>query len=429
MSYSRQVIDLPFFYGQCCIFENKINIASMLEKLRHLFLHQRALHKQYRLTLIRRTVNRFFFIGMVASPVSAAHIWLFSQYQATTAAEAQWRTGLLVYHFALMIAAAVLALIAWHCRQRPVAPGILRFTYWLGFITVLLAGVVVVTVDQLVTPAVTPFLIACTVIGVLFLMPPWHATVICSVLYVCFYYAVGITQTDPEILLSNRVNGLTATGVALALLLIQWRNTTVQLNQESRIQEQQALLEDSNRRLQRLATEDELTGLANRRLFNLLVKEELVLQQRHGRPPSLILLDIDHFKKVNDEYGHLTGDEVLKSLAAILRNSVRSSDLVCRWGGEEFAILLRHSSAQKAAEVAENLRRKVEEATFQVNGKPIRITISLGISEFDHSREEALDEAYQRADHALYSAKNNGRNQVQTSPATQTTKKTEVPVV
>lgn len=400
----------------------------MLKKLRHLFLHQHALHKQYRLTLIRKTVNRFVFIGLVASPVSAAHIWLFSLYQASTAAEAQWRTGLIIYHTALMITAAMLGLIAWYCRQGHASATMLRMTYWFGFMTVLLAGVVAVAIDQLVTPAVTPFLIACMVIGALFLMPPGHAAIISSMLYISFYIAIGQTQADPEILLSNRVNGLTAAGVALGLLLIQWRQTTVQLNQETRIQEQQALLEDSNRRLQRLATEDELTGLANRRLFNLLVKEELVLQQRHGRPPSLILLDIDHFKEVNDVYGHLAGDDVLKSLAAILRGSVRSSDLVCRWGGEEFAILLRQSSVQKAAEVAENLRRTVAEATFKAHDIPISITISLGVSEFDHTRPDALDEAYQRADHALYRAKNSGRNQVQTSLVPQTTRTTNAPI-
>ena len=415
MSNSRQVIDLPFFYGHGCILENKIKFTTMLKQLRHLFLQQQALYEQYRHKLIRKTVNRFIFIGMVASPVSAAHVWLFWHYSPVTQAEFQWRTGLISYHATLMVTTALLGLMAWTCQKKPDSSQLLRVTYWFGFITVLLAGVVVVSIDQLVTPAVTPYLIACTVIGALFLMPPWHAATISAVLYGSFHYAIGLTQTDPEILLSNQVNGLTATGLAFGLLLIQWRSHIIQLNQEDRIQEQQSLLEDSNRRLQRLATEDELTGLANRRLFNLLVKEELVLQQRHGRPPSLILLDIDHFKKVNDRYGHLTGDEVLKSLARVLKGAVRNSDLVCRWGGEEFAILLRHSSASKAAEVAENLRQKVAAATFTVDGIPIKLTISLGISEFDYNRENALEEAYQRADHALYRAKNSGRNQVQTS--------------
>ena len=415
MSNSRQVIDLPFFYGHGCTLENKIIIVAMLEKFQRFLLQQKSLYEQYRYTLIRKTVNRFLYIGMVASPVSAAHVWLFSQYIPTTLAESQWRTGLIGYHATLMVAAGLLGLLAWLCRKKQDTSPLLRFTYWFGFLTILLAGVVVVSIDQLVTPAVTPYLIACTVIGALFLMPPWHAAAISAMLYGSFHYAIGLTQTDPEILLSNQVNGLTATGLALGLLLIQWRSTTVQLNQEVQILEQQALLEDSNRRLQRLATEDELTGLANRRLFNLLVKEELVLQQRHGRPPSLILLDIDHFKKVNDRYGHLIGDEILKSLALLLKSSVRTSDLVCRWGGEEFAILLRHSTASKATEVAENLRQKVAATTFTVNEIPIKLTISLGISEFDHARENALEEAYQRADHALYRAKNSGRNQVQTS--------------
>lgn len=420
MSHSRQVIDLPFFYGHGCSLEIKVKMTIMLEKFRRLFLQQQALYKQYRHALIRKTVNRFIFIGMVASPVSAAHVWLFWQYSPVTQAESQWRIGLINYHAALMVTAALLGVMAWTCQKKSDAVPLLVGTYWFGFITVLLAGVTVVAVDQLVTPAVTPYLIACTVIGALFLMPPWQAAILCVALYGSFHFAIGLTQTDPEILLSNQVNGLTATGLAFGLLLIQWRSNIIQLNQEDRIQEQQSLLEDSNRRLQRLATEDELTGLANRRLFNLLVKEELVLQQRHGRPPSLILLDIDHFKEINDRYGHLTGDEILKMLAEVLKSAVRTSDLVSRWGGEEFAILLRHSSHHKAAEVAENLRQKVAETPFTVGAIPITLTISLGISEFDHAGETALEEAYQRADHALYQAKNNGRNQVQTTYLNQT---------
>lgn len=388
-------------------------LATLLEMIRRAYLHQQTLYQQFRNTLIRNTVQRFIYVGMVASPVSAAHVWLFWDYLPATPAESQWRDGLITYHAALMIISALLGLAAWACRRKPDSSPWLPITYWFGFTTVLSAGVVVVAIDQLVTPAVTPYLIACTVIGALFLMPPWQAAVVSIILYACFHFAIDLTQSDPETLLSNQVNGLTATGVAFGLLLIQWRSTIIQLRQEVRIKEQQTLLEDSNRRLQRLATEDELTGLANRRLFNLLVKEELVLQQRHGRPPSLVLLDIDHFKEVNDRYGHLTGDEVLKALATTLTNSVRTSDLVCRWGGEEFAILLRHSTIGKATDVAENIRKKVAATTFTVNGIPIKLTVSLGISGFECNSENALEEAYQRADSALYRAKDNGRNQVQ----------------
>ncbi len=164
-----------------------------------------------------------------------------------------------------------------------------------------------------------------------------------------------------------------------------------------------------------LAIRDDLTGLYNRREMKRLMDEEIERYQRYGHPLSLTLLDIDHFKRVNDTYGHPVGDQVLNKLAQIIRESIRSVDRPIRYGGEEFAIILPETPEHEAYKVAERLRENVATGEFVCELKDetlesILITISLGIAELpgDAAHPKALVNA---ADQALYSAKNNGRNQ------------------
>ena len=157
------------------------------------------------------------------------------------------------------------------------------------------------------------------------------------------------------------------------------------------------------------ANTDELTGILNRRSFTSFVEYEFTKAKTRSEPFSLIIVDIDYFKIVNDQYGHLMGDEVLKSLSEIMSQSFRSADKVCRWGGEEFAILLPNTSITNAMTVAEKLRKKVEQDSFRHQLIQIKYTISLGISE-SLSSDKSVDDIIRRADEALYLAKNENRN-------------------
>ena len=166
--------------------------------------------------------------------------------------------------------------------------------------------------------------------------------------------------------------------------------------------------------LSELAIRDELTGLYNRRELNRLLAEEANRSQRFGRPTALVMLDIDHFKVVNDTYGHQVGDEVLRWIGQMLREHVRSVDRPARYGGEEFTIILPETPGDEAFAVAERLRQGVAAHPFtlsQDDGPALRIpiTISLGVAELpsDADVEEALIEM---ADQALYEAKRRGRN-------------------
>lgn len=162
---------------------------------------------------------------------------------------------------------------------------------------------------------------------------------------------------------------------------------------------------------QRLASTDTLTGLFNRRAFTERFEHA---REKSGMPTSLLLLDVDHFKRVNDTRGHDVGDIVLKRVAQLLRSMGRKRDIVGRWGGEEFVVGLPGSPESGARIVAERLRRAIAEKPVETtHGDPIAVTASIGVATMLHGLE-SLDELIQRADKALYSAKERGRNRVET---------------
>ena len=158
------------------------------------------------------------------------------------------------------------------------------------------------------------------------------------------------------------------------------------------------------------ATLDALTNLNNRRQFETRLKQEIAITKRQNNPLCAMMIDIDFFKKVNDTYGHASGDEVLRTVASIIKAQLRESDIPARYGGEEFAVLLPYTHIDEAKIVGERLRRAVEETTVQLDSLNINVTISMGLAEF--TQNETGEELFERADKALYEAKEGGRNRV-----------------
>jgi diguanylate cyclase (GGDEF)-like protein len=167
------------------------------------------------------------------------------------------------------------------------------------------------------------------------------------------------------------------------------------------------MLRERNEELERLSASDSLTGLSNRRVLTQRLAEELLRSQRQNHSFTVLMLDVDHFKKYNDAHGHPAGDEVLKRVANILRTSTRAGDCTARYGGEEFAVLLSGKGAEAAMQLAERIRERVAEEEFPAG----RITISAGIAEFPHHGHTA-EAVISSADEALYEAKREGRNRV-----------------
>ena len=163
-------------------------------------------------------------------------------------------------------------------------------------------------------------------------------------------------------------------------------------------------------RVKQMAYRDGLTGLFNRRHFENRLGEEIGRAQRYGQKISMLMIDIDHFKLVNDDFGHLIGDDVLRQTASVFLRQLRKVDVVCRYGGEEFAIILPSTSLENAVMVAGKLRRAVEAHNFP--GVPRTVTISVGVAEFP-AEGKAADDLIRPADERLYEAKQGGRNRVE----------------
>ncbi|NMA13983.1 MAG: GGDEF domain-containing protein [Clostridia bacterium] len=273
-------------------------------------------------------------------------------------------------------------------------------------VVIMASGIAIVTFDQLVTTNITPFLLICIICGVIFLIRPLASFIIYATSYVTYYYLIALTITDQQVLLSNRVNGITAIGIGFLLSFILWHYNYTNIIQKRRIEIQQ-------KQLEQMAYYDPLTDLPNRRLLEKLIKREFSSMKRYGHETVIIILDIDDFKKINDTYGHPVGDNILMQLADLLKNNVRKSDTVARFGGEKFIILMPKTSVEEGYVFAERLRKLIMEKRFTIGTVTLGITSSFGVSPMRDISSQALEDYYFLADRALYLAKQSGKNRVE----------------
>jgi diguanylate cyclase (GGDEF)-like protein/PAS domain S-box-containing protein len=203
-------------------------------------------------------------------------------------------------------------------------------------------------------------------------------------------------------------------GIAGAIIVDQ--DITALKRQEQELLQTRANLEVANRELreslereQLLARTDGLTGVINRRHFLDMAEHECAVARRYGLPLSVVLFDIDTFKRINDSLGHLVGDEILRGVARRAGEQLRSADVLARYGGEEFIVMVPESAARRAEIVAERIRKSIAEQGFQTTAGKVAVTVSAGVSEM-RSNSDTLEELIRRADRALYEAKHKGRN-------------------
>jgi diguanylate cyclase (GGDEF)-like protein len=193
--------------------------------------------------------------------------------------------------------------------------------------------------------------------------------------------------------------------------------TRLRTSLEAQVRERTEALRDANERLsetntqlEQMAWEDPLTGLLNRRGFELRAEAPWQRMRRSGRPFSILLADIDHFKSINDRFGHDEGDRMLVSVSRQLQQTTRAVDLVARWGGEEFVVLLEDAALPGAEIAAEQMRKTLEEMPFTVDSEPVTVTLTIGVAECKAG--ESMEAFIRRADQALYAGKQAGRNRV-----------------
>lgn len=362
--------------------------------------------------------QRLSWLLAIFAVIHLVHIALFWPYSPGAAENADlWRNGIIAVHAAFTLFIGLVLPFNLRADKGGRADRVLHGTIpHLVSLVYLLGGATLAVIDQRVTSSITPLLAAAIGVPLVVVIPPPAAVINYLLMLACFQFGVGWTQVDKDLLLTIRVNAITAAGLGCGLAVIQWRNQTFSLRQQRQIEAQQRELQEKNRVLTLLATRDPMTGLLNRSQFILDANSEIGRMQRAGHEVCLIMIDIDEFKRINDTFGHPAGDSILRQVAGTLSGAVRSTDLLSRFGGEEFAVLLPVGSLQEAVQVAEDLRTVIAEQSFAVGQQSLRITASFGVAQCPTGSAEALDEAYRAADLALYQSKNDGRNLIRIGP-------------
>lgn len=369
--------------------------------------------------IVAINVQRITWLSVIFIFVHLVHIVIFWPYvpEAVTTSEL-WQNGVIVVHSAMLVAIGVfLPAVVILSRKKGGASRTLLTLIGAVDLWYLLGGASLAIVDQLVTPSITPLMIAAMGAAMVFALHPAVVAINYAIVLTFFLIGIAWTQANPDLLLTNRVNSISATGLGFGLAVLQWRNQVRTIRQRRRIEEQQQELEAKNLELMLLATRDALTGLSNRAQFMRDANQEVARMRRSGENACLIIFDLDNFKLVNDTYGHPAGDVLLKGVARILTLTLREIDLRSRFGGEEFAVLLLGASLTTGFDVAERLRATIAAETFQFGEQSIRVTASFGVALLSVGGGDPLEECYRAADAALYRAKNDGRNCVRCARA------------
>lgn len=349
--------------------------------------------------------KRIMLAGFIGILLHISHVVLFEfKYIPTTNIELIWQKGVINIHGSNAFVLMVITSLAVYLNGKSSYTILKKMLEAVLTIDILFVGIALVTIDQYVTTNITPLITICTIVGVLILKRPLITIFIYIVTYFVYYITIGLYQTDTAILLSNRVNGITSVCIGLGISLIMWYTYRKNILQNRQIIEQKVELE-------KLAYYDSLTGLYNRGKWISVINTEMEHVNNDNCECCVVLMDIDNFKRINDKFGHPIGDKVLKQFAIILKKELRATDIVARWGGEEFIILLPGASLTNTMMIAENLRTVIENELIMFEGFSITITASFGVACLSSKQDFTL--TYKKADESLYQAKQRGRNRVE----------------
>ncbi|MCP1626522.1 GGDEF domain-containing protein [Pseudomonas nitroreducens] len=385
---------------------------TLLQRLHHAI----AVNDALALPIARENLRRLYVSALLAVPFDLVHILVFRlNLQGSSPEYDGWRLDIIRVHATVAVFFSLLGLLAWLASppRRHAPLWYMQTLTILGSILLLGFGIAITGADQQVTSSITPFLMASVATSLIILLRPSLAVTLYILALAVFELTMTLTQASPQLRLSNQMGGLTICGIGLVLSFILWHGHVRNLRQREFLRQQRLELEEKNRQLEYLAGHDPLTGLFNRRQFDQLVGMELSRAARQPAPISLLMVDLDHFKFINDRYGHPLGDEVIRHTASLLRNYTRTGDSVARLGGEEFLLLLPDTSQPQARVIAEKVRRLLEETPLPMKDGLLYLTASFGIACLEAGIPGTYEGLYAAADKALYKAKASGRNRVE----------------
>lgn len=274
-------------------------------------------------------------------------------------------------------------------------------------------GAAISLVSNLMHPNVSAYVILCLATAVFFTTYPVISIIYNVFVYIAWALLLPLFQNDRLSLINDRNNSFVAVLISIIVSFIMWHYNVKLIEQKRVIEEQNIELQDKIKNIEFLATHDELTGILNRYQFQCLGKLEISNLRRSNDNLSLIITDIDNFKKINDKFGHPAGDLILRDFSGLLIDFIRKTDIMARFGGDEFVILLPGMTVDEAKEKAEMLRKTIELHKFICLADNDQVTASFGIASIDSVAENPLIVGYKNADCALYKAKQLGRNRVE----------------
>lgn len=354
---------------------------------------------------------RFRWFVLVAIPLHAIFFWQFSHYPVPEGRPdlVEWARSVAIPHGVMLVVAAVLGgLTAWHLRQTKRSSAWGYFLQLAVFVSYLVMGAVLTLADIKVgaPTGIGSYLLTSVVISAMTLLRPGVSVPVFFAVAWFFKegllrFALSAEQFSTMQLITFTVPVLSS--VVSVMIWQQYVKATLLKRQ----------LSASNAELMYLAQHDVLTGLHNRRYFMQEAMAELARAARAQLPTSMLIVDIDFFKKINDEYGHPVGDAVLQQVAQLLTTGVRATDVVARLGGEEFVVLMPNTTRIGALALGEKLRASLDQHSLQLKRHVLHVTLSVGVSEFAAGEAGPFEDLYGAADKALYAAKANGRNRVE----------------
>ncbi|APW44320.1 GGDEF domain-containing protein [Rhodoferax saidenbachensis] len=359
-----------------------------------------------------RRFRIFMTLGILANIAYLSYFWWLAPAAATPLQQRYGNTIGLIH--AVNAAGLVVCWLCCHhlLRKAAMPPVQARLLQVLIAAWVMAFGISLSVADQWVGSNTTNYVMLSLIVAMLALLRPVAAALLFAVAYLALYHAMTLTQNDKAMLDMARSHSFTGTVMSLVASVVMWRQYVSAALLRRQLTESNASLEKKQEELSYLATHDALTGLRNRRAFLLEAEHELNRALRYPSETGILIADLDHFKRVNDRYGHPAGDAVLRHFADLLKAQLRDSDIAARLGGEEFIVLLPGTGTAGTAVVAEKIRRAIEAAPVAHADQHIAITVSIGVSSLPAHDNSAIDTLYGRADQALYAAKAEGRNRV-----------------
>ena len=381
-----------------------------------------AINRRVQVQATQVTLRRLFVAAWLVIALNLVYTVWFLGFQLGSATPASRLWILLVggAHTISAVLQAVLVIASQGLSRQPEVHEYPALALHVAMVVVALAlGAGLSVADQLVAANTTMFALISLSVAMLSLMRPALSMAIFLTVYLVFFFCVPLTQPDPQLLAISRSHAFAATLVSVMASSLMWRQYVQSTVLAWEVQSAQIALTAKQAELEYLATHDSLTGLLNRREFMRQLEQERVRALRHPAPTSLIMVDLDFFKKVNDTYGHPAGDTVLAAVASAIAHSVRKSDVLARLGGEEFIVLLPNTDLAGASGVGQKLLTQIRALKIPFANLQLRVTASVGVSSVRPGAEQSPDALYTAADKALYLAKHSGRDRVELAPQAQ----------